>query len=975
MVLQRDSQTGQVVSLGVDHNNNPLFADAELGESRRAYMKLVEDENKLERLIELIDRANNPVRNLETSRDAPLLYQEHDPIDDDILGCPNAEDRPGMWVQVQTFGVKAVDPDAPFLNRLAHFCREAGIRQFGNSRCLRNKEMIEDVMPSCEWPQFREWAVTLSSCHASFAPEEKVTRAYFHLFAAIDACQSLLFEYHQEAKQLTGELIGKEQQTWNIDIFGVGEVIYWMLTTLDTKINPSLEGRWAPDFLPMHITAPAVARAIAMSKEMEICPNRFWNLAGVAERKQVDLPGLMETAVRHSQLRHAQHNNCTPGFCTFTTLDSTKMQQLHKCNDKECLEQGHLWFNPKLLNESVNSDGRTVWSISEPFRVLQTGSYIAISHVWSDGTGIGLQEVGKVNRCLFEFFAKIISELGHAGIWWDTISIPTDREGRRKAINEMHTNYSNAAATLLHDEYLVNYEWADDGSPCIALALSSWLTRGWTALELIMSDTVFVLFKGKDGQPVVKDLDKDILAKDPGRTTRAHWIASTIIRRLRKKDIDNVSNLMAILKPRNTSWERDRMIIAGLLAGLDDIPSNIQQDQITKQVISRIYRLNPSSVLHGQVTIAETGGWSWCPLSLYHMPVETFGDLSEGGNVLGITPCMVDADGVLLGSWHYRALEMEEIMLGRIVSSSNEMTVVLKTEDALRRWEYCLLLREHNRGGPGQGFLVIPVRRHTEGPTKFIHCRFVGSVRDCSLPRTGEYDARFTYGYFKIGMEGKTEIRGQELCNDDSSKTQVNESFEWLHGKIWIGDSLNGQLLAMHPDSNAEMTKAFALRAEDKQPSPDPQSMFTGKMAFYCSSNVGLSPEPVFVIKYGPNSNSRRILSRLTAEQSWPPETIPAQDRTYYNQNDVSPGPPAFSTELFRLKSEKPPVTFAALDSALLTPDMQTPYKGVWIGCFPVTGYDFVLFHQPSKYQLEVVKLTGGPLGPRGSVAMEQVTL
>jgi len=935
MVLQRDPETGLVVSRGVNSNENPDLEDPELGESRRAYYKLIEEENKLDRLIELIDRSNNPVRNLETSLDEQLIYQEHDPSHDDSLGCPNAKDRPGMWVQVQTFGARAVDPDSPFLNRLAYFCREAGIRPCGNSRCLKIKEEIKDLIPQCEWQKFREWAVVLSSCHASFAPEERVTRAYFHLFAAIDACQSLLDEYLREGKQLTGVLIGKENQKCTIDIFGVCEIIYWMLTTLDPKINPSIDGRWGPDFLPIHITAPAVAKATAMAKELGLCPNRFWNLAGVTERKQVDLPGLMEMAIRHPRLRHAQHDKCTIGFCTFTTLDSTKIEQLHRCRDKGCLEHGQLWFNPKLLNESINENGRTVWPISEPFKVLQTGSYVAISHVWSDGTGVGLQEVGKVNRCLFEFFAKIIRELGHDGIWWDTISIPTDRDARRKAINEMHKNYSNAAVTLLHDEYLVNYEWADDGSPCLALVFSPWLTRGWTALELIMSETVLVLYKGRDGRPVVKNLDVDILAKDPSRCTRAHWIASTIIRRIRKKDIDNVSSLMAILKPRTTSWERDRMVIAGLLAGLDDIPSNIRQDEITKKVIDRIYRLNPSSILHGQVTIAETGGWSWCPPSLYYMPVETTGDLSESGG-LGFSPCLVDVNGVLAGSWHYRALEKEEVMLRRIVSSSCEMTVIMKTEDALRRWEYCLLVREHNRGGPGLGFLVIPVEKSSDG--EFIHCKFVGSVRDVSPRPPQGYDPRFKYGYFKIGMEGESELLGKKFCDKDKPEAWPGENFDWLHGKLWMGDSLMGQLLVMRFDSKAGVTDAFALQVAGKEAPHEGQNIPAGKMVLYCNPDVILSPEPVFTVKArrkrGPDRKSREILARLTAEQSWPPKTIPAQDRTYYPSNGTSPGRQDFSTELFRLPKEKPPITFAAIDPALFTPDMQRPYKGVWAGMF-----------------------------------------
>jgi len=33
-------------------------------------------------------------------------------------------------------------------------------------------------------------------------------------------------------------------------------------------------------------------------------------------------------------------------------------------------------------------------------------------------------------------------------------------------------NYSKAACTVIPDRYLLNYEWADAGSPCVALVFS-----------------------------------------------------------------------------------------------------------------------------------------------------------------------------------------------------------------------------------------------------------------------------------------------------------------------------------------------------------------------------------------------------------------------------------------------------------------------------------------------------------------------
>lgn len=90
---------------------------------------------------------------------------------------------------------------------------------------------------------------------------------------------------------------------------------------------PPPSGRWGSDFLPVHITASAIATAITTAKQLRKCPNRLCNLVGVTERNQVDLPGLMDTARDHPQLQHAEHDKCTTGFCIFAILDSTKLEQ------------------------------------------------------------------------------------------------------------------------------------------------------------------------------------------------------------------------------------------------------------------------------------------------------------------------------------------------------------------------------------------------------------------------------------------------------------------------------------------------------------------------------------------------------------------------------------------------------------------------------------------------------------------------
>ncbi|KAI5779659.1 hypothetical protein DFH27DRAFT_489127, partial [Peziza echinospora] len=293
-----------------------------------------------------------------------------------------------------------------------------------------------------------------------------------------------------------------------------------------------------------------------------LCPQRVWavvkslpggeyNLAPLLDG--VDVPGMIP--------RQLGHEGCTFDFCEALSVNSTTVKQMHKCGvpeallDTECLPTDALMFSRDLLNLAQKNGLTTAWRLDGLGLVPKRQPFMAISHVWADGTGGGAWPAGQVNSCLYSFWAAWARELECGGLWWDAICIPSERLARAQAINEMHNNYADAKCTLVHDSYLCSTVWDDSnrGAAALAIIVSPWFTRGWTALELAKSGRVKVLFKSKDGSGIggyiAKDLDEDILAYPGEATSRYHQLATSAIMRLRAP-VETTNDLLISLQLR-----------------------------------------------------------------------------------------------------------------------------------------------------------------------------------------------------------------------------------------------------------------------------------------------------------------------------------------------------------------------------------------------------------------------------------------
>lgn len=645
------------------------------------------------------------------------------------LKCSNFNTQKSPWLAIPHQFTKKDS----FFARLGHICVAATVSECRRNQCVETKNIMEGVAPACRWRNFRNWALVAMSCQQAFTTEQQLSLSHTHLTNAVFSCNELIASLDRfEAKMPIRRAMDEETKKSAATILEVCNVINWMMSIQQYKGLLPIPPLRSSDKLPGFLIRPAVHTALRELDSMAVCRNRLWNMVEVSGRKEMDLPDIIMSLRSRTSIRHIDgHEFCTQSKCQGSHVDSTRVRQLHKNfegDGEKCIKgcTDHVYPVDLLAPALENSGeaGRTSWSRAERGLILPGKTYLAISHVWSDGTGVGGKIYGHVNSCLLDYFAAIADQLQCDGIWWDTICIPVEAKARSMALSNMHTIYRHAKATVVHDLFLAGLEWTDPESACLAVILSPWFTRGWTALELAMSCDVKVIFKGSDPtKPDIRDLEAEILARDPATSSRTHWLASSVIRRLRNP-IGSLSDLLAILRPRSTSWVRDRTLIASLLANVPNPDFTRKESEITQQLIKHLGFVSHATLLHAHPTMTDSGGFSWCPATLDDMPIKVE-ETDEDDDRL-----VVQKDGSVIGYWFARPVSPTDMKKRRVLHYGSEISAVVKVEMALLDWSSCLLLyRELDSEGPALLVTALQVSTSEDGEP-VIDCRYAGAVLD-----------------------------------------------------------------------------------------------------------------------------------------------------------------------------------------------------------------------------------------------------
>ncbi|KAL8786308.1 MAG: hypothetical protein Q9195_008268 [Heterodermia aff. obscurata] len=176
--------------------------------------------------------------------------------------------------------------------------------------------------------------------------------------------------------------------------------------------------------------------------------------------------------------------------------------EIIRYSDGPALHWDYPSFGTALLQEAG-------WYITN---VENVPSYVAISHVWSDGKGNPHQNflpACQLQRLQDSANALYPSSRQPVPFWMDTLCVPVGKDfrpARNRAINRMKATYKNAEKILVFDSSLeLVHSTIAPEEAVIRLRYSPWSTRLWTMQEGRLGLKVYLQFRDKsksfDDQP------------------------------------------------------------------------------------------------------------------------------------------------------------------------------------------------------------------------------------------------------------------------------------------------------------------------------------------------------------------------------------------------------------------------------------------------------------------------------------------
>ncbi|KAI0386348.1 hypothetical protein F5Y04DRAFT_243892 [Hypomontagnella monticulosa] len=207
------------------------------------------------------------------------------------------------------------------------------------------------------------------------------------------------------------------------------------------------------------------------------------------------------------------HSRCTDAACLANQVDGGTYVPSHAdtCDHSQC----EMIFSPvQDVCEVIKSGGIPIVRVLEGRNGLSVDlarfdlgdpdnmpSYVAISHVWSDG--MGNPETNSLRLCQLNRIQKRVNALNPTSetncfFWMDTLCVPLESGVRNIAISRMTKTYAHSTSVLVLDKWLEDSTAnTDSRESLIRIARSNWNQRLWTFQEAKLArDCRFQLYSG-----------------------------------------------------------------------------------------------------------------------------------------------------------------------------------------------------------------------------------------------------------------------------------------------------------------------------------------------------------------------------------------------------------------------------------------------------------------------------------------------
>ena len=351
------------------------------------------------------------------------------------------------------------------------------------------------------------------------------------------------------------------------------------------------------------------------------------------------------------------HSVCTTYKCLAFQLKESSYRTAHTTTCKGCremvieltdltavLETGDENANPRVRITISDRDEVEIFVVDE-------GSYVAISHVWSDGMGHP-PGVNSLPECQIRRLRFLVEQTGpeEPTVWIDSLCVPANPGHlKRKALAQMANVYRGAKYVLVLDSDLLSIPSSCSNEELLMrIALSQWMRRLWTLEEGVVARPR-LLFQLSD---------RAICLPEPKKSftdSIAEHCAFMISRYLPAEA--GVMSVITSLYFRSTSWIADEPICisyildlrTSVILSIDWLRHDLRMLELYRQ-ITRMNPLFPWQFLFTDEEKLNISPFRWAPKSLLSLGADDVVYLKKSDGVATQTERGLQFRGGQLGT-------------------------------------------------------------------------------------------------------------------------------------------------------------------------------------------------------------------------------------------------------------------------------------------------------------------------------------